>query len=427
MRLTKFTAALPLLLAAHLADAQQINPFKYVVDDVVVTDLGSLGSQSGARDINDLGDVVGWTEKSGDSRLHAFIHLNGQMYSIHSDPSNFRNGFAQAINNSRVVVGYYQDANYPVVHDKRAFYYYPGIWLSWMPSDASSGLGYEWTAEAYGITETDRIVGTASMTVNIPPPTLGLCHQTLAVVWNNAGQNPYGLFCIPDPDNDDTWWGQGIKPVAHDINNSNNIVGTDGGKTTYSMFFYNNLQNSVVTVPKPAGAPLFDGSTKLFGVARGMNDSNWVVGSYGHDHEGQSTSQTRAFVWNGTSASAQSLGTFTGGTRSAAHEINEQYMVVGDSGRTWNFSGQTVNRTLAFLWHSNFGLFQLPGIGGYWHASGGLFGTWIPNSCTAWSVNDRKASGLVQAVGECTVDSSGTRRAVRWDITVRKVSIPSGL
>jgi len=426
MRLTKITATLPLLLAAHHADAQQINPTKYVIDNVSVTDLGSLGSRSGARDINDLGDVVGWTEKSGDTRLHAFIHLNGQMYSIHSDPSAFRNGFAQAINNSRVVVGYYQDANYPVVHDRRAFYYYPGIWLSWMPSDASPGLGYEWTAEAYAINESDRIAGTASMTVTIPPPTTGLCHQSLAVFWTDAGQYPQTAFCIPDPDNDDTWVGQGIKPVAHDINNSNNMVGTDGGKTQFSMFFYNALLDDVVAVPKPAGAPLFEGTTKLFGVARGMNDNNWVVGSYGHDHEGQSTIQTRAFVWNGATISSQSLGTFTGGTRSAAHEINEQNMAVGDSDRKWTFSGQNVHRTLAFIWHSNFGLYQLPSIGGHWQF-GAQSATWVPNSCTAWSVNDRKASGLVQAVGECTIDTSGTRRAVRWDITVKKVSILSGL
>ena len=367
MSLVKIAAALPLLLAAHHADAQQINQFKYVVDTVQVTDLGSLGADSGARDINDLGDVVGWTEKSGDQRQHAFIHLNGQMYSVHDETPPFRNGIAWAINNSRVVVGSYQDANYPVVFDRRPFYYYPGIWLEKMQTDASPGLGYDWFGEAFAINEADSIAGTATMTVNIPPPTTGLCHQTLAVRWFSAAYTPQSPFCIPDPDNDDTWVGQGIKPTAYDINNSHNLVGTDGGKTQFSMFFYDALQDDVIAVPRPAGAPLYEGSTKLFGIARGMNDDNWVVGSYGHDHEGQSTIQTRAFVWNGTSGSSQSLGTFTGGTHSAAHEINEQNMVVGSSGRKWTLSGQNVNRTLAFLWHSNFGLYQLPSIGGYWH------------------------------------------------------------
>ncbi len=408
-------------MVASLADAQIATAWKYKVTNMAVADLNTLGgADSSARDINNLGDVVG-SAQTADGKEHAFVHLDGTLYDIHGpDSPAFTHAVAESINDGRVVVGTYHDANYSGAQTARPFYYYPGIWLSSMPTDASVGMGYLWAAKAHAINGYDYIAGEAINTVDAPQVTQGVCHMHLPVWWYGAGHNPAGLFCIPDPDGLGFQPGDGILPAVHDINNSNNMVGTDGGKTWTSMFLWRNQTQQVAVVPPPAGTPM-QGlyGYRIFGIARGLNENNWVVGGWGFRWTGSTLDRHYAFVWDGTSSQSVHLGNLRGDNSSSAdaYDINEQNMVVGWSERSWSVGGQNHRRRLAYIWHNNFGMVQLPSIGGQFKP-GYPFPTWIPNACEAYALNDRNsASGVVQVVGECTLDS-GVRHAVRWDVTV---------
>jgi len=379
------------------------------------------GHDSFAEDINDLGDVVGSSDDSA-NKQRAFIHLDGQMLSIH-DPGgwpSFNYALAKSINNSRVVVGtyYVNAANYP-----RPFYYYPGIWLSPMPRDATPGTPNSpnsWGADALALNDYDYIAGAArNANPNPSQGTQGICNEQLAVWWFGASYNPAGLFCIPDSDYDGEWEDQGIAPAVNDINNSNSMVGTDAGLTPQSMFLKKS-QQPVIAIPP---TPPFANQGGPFGIALGLNDKNWVVGSFGHTAGGSTNGAIHAFLWNGVSATSQDLGLLPGGTGSQAFEINEQNMVVGDADRTYTFGSQSHSRSLAFIWHSTFGMVGLPGLSYQSIGGVGSLQASAPNNCNARSINDRKESnGLVQVAGSCKT-STGKWHAVRWEITVSRIQI----
>jgi len=70
------------------------------------TDLGNLGSGSSeAFGINDLGEVVGWSQHDpGNKFYQAFLWKNGQMTNLGA-VGGFESSRAEAINNDGVVVG----------------------------------------------------------------------------------------------------------------------------------------------------------------------------------------------------------------------------------------------------------------------------------------------------------------------------------
>jgi len=424
MRVIGIIAAL--LLSTSAAFAQTIiRPYKYVISQMSVTDLSTLGGHdSFAEDINDLGDVVGSSDDAA-NKQRAFIYMDGQMYGIH-DPNgwpSFQYALAKSINNSRVVVGTYFVAGGNSPYDRRPFYYYPGIWLSPMPRDATPGTPNSpnaWSADANAINDSDYIAGAAfNANPNTSQGTQGICHDRLAVWWYGASYNPAQLFCIPDPEGDGVWQGQGISPAVNDINNANNMVGTDAGNTPQSMFLWKAQQQVAVAIPP---TPPFPNQGGPFGIALGLNDKNYVVGSFGHTASGSTNGSIHAFLWNGVSATSTDLGTLPGGTGSQAFEINEQNMVVGEADRLYTFGSQQHRPTRAFIWHANFGMVALPGLSHTVLGAGG-YQVHIPHHCFARSINDRKeGSGLVQVAGSC-IAPTGDFHAVRWDITVNRVPL----
>jgi uncharacterized membrane protein len=146
----------------------------------------------------------------------------------------------------------------------------------------------------------------------------------------------------------------------------------------------------------------------LYGWPLGINDNGAVVGS---DLVGGAS---HAVLWNGVSATSTDLGVMSGGGYSVAEDVNNANFVAGYGDRTIPqpppFTPVTTDA--GFLWHPDFGKYELPGI------PGNLFG-----KCRAHALNERQSSsGLVQVVGYCT-DTTGAVRAVRWDVTVTSVSI----
>jgi len=110
----------------------------------------------------------------------------------------------------------------------------------------------------------------------------------------------------------------------------------------------------------------------------------------------------QAIIWDGVSANSKFIGVLGGGSASAAYEINNDRFVAGHSEkRVLIGSLATGIRNRAFIWHSHFGMYELPLAPGSTH-------------CYARSLNNRTSTGAIQVVGHCTV--SGKNKAVRWTV-----------
>lgn len=404
---------LPILALAALGNLAhgQVIPTRYAVAGMTPVDLGTLdGDESTAYDINDLGDVVGYIDGPY-HRPEAFIYLDGQMLTLHDNSIQFLWSAAYGINNARVVVGTYEaydpgDAwNAVQWDDNRGFFYYPGIWMTPLSNHTADELGAGWQTSASAVNSANKIVGGASRPTapaKLPALRPAPCRAThLAISWQFSWEDPAPLFCSPANL-------EGMDARSADINDAGSIVGTDGGVSPTSMFLFKNGQRHVV--PAPAGVPQVDGEGHpLHGAANGINNQNWVAGTYGHGST-DAAPHLRAFIWDGVAAASTSLGTLPAGTWSDAREINEQRMVAGIANRVY---GKDVARHAAFIWHEDFGMVQLPPL----EYSGAR--QRVPGNCQARSLNSLR-NGRVQVVGECDID--GNRHAVRWDIQVTQVS-----
>ena len=148
----------------------------------------------------------------------------------------------------------------------------------------------------------------------------------------------------------------------------------------------------------------------------GLNDSRVSVGhvriclrAY-PDCTGRYTQAFRSYAGVSTL-----LPKFPESINSAAREINNQGFAAGWAEQA-HFKFRSL-RNVAVIWHSHFGIAALP------MPAGADVGLVVPHDyCEANSLNNRaSANGLVQAVGFCVI--ANKRRAIRWDITVREVSI----
>ncbi len=73
--------------------------------DYQLTDLGSLGGgQAVARDLNDNGQVVGWSLLPGETFPHAFLWENGSMTPL-GILTGDEQSVARAINNNGMIIG----------------------------------------------------------------------------------------------------------------------------------------------------------------------------------------------------------------------------------------------------------------------------------------------------------------------------------
>jgi len=404
-------AAVP--VTANAANGAVI--YKYRVTNIRVLDLGTLGgAESIGLGINNRGDVVG-SAQDASTKHNAFMHADGSMVSLHDGSPAFSSASATGINDSRMVVGAYSR---PSDNTQRAFRYYPGIWVETMNSSVAPALPFAWRTVANSINESGQVAGWSQLIPNpaFPPPpdTAALCFERLPMRWASIVAAPATLFCIADPDGNETWVDQGTAPSATDINNAGDIVGDDAGTSLHSMYV---LSGGVRTpVPAPAGLAELDvWGNPFHSKAAAINDTGWVAGSYGRFSYGSiSPANARAFVWDGVSASAVNIGTFPSDTRSEAGDLNEQRMVVGTSSGHGSVYGIDDH---AFIWHRDFGMRSLPPL---WL---GPFFTTVLNDCQAHAMNDRKSSGLVQVTGHC-YRSDGRKHAVRWDVTVVLEALP---
>lgn len=117
--------------------------------DGVATDLGSLGgSDSRALAINDLNQVVGWSEIAGGTQ-HAFVSDGTVMTDLGTLGGT--KSYAFGINNDGVIVGYSQIADDAAFH---AFKYENGVMTDIGPAD-------NWRT-ALGVNASGQITGSSS-------------------------------------------------------------------------------------------------------------------------------------------------------------------------------------------------------------------------------------------------------------------------
>ena len=84
------------------------DPHAYTWNAGVVTDLGTLGgTESQSAAINARGEVVGYSQTTGNAALHPFLYESGSMKDLGT--LGRQQGKALAINNGGVVVGYVSD------------------------------------------------------------------------------------------------------------------------------------------------------------------------------------------------------------------------------------------------------------------------------------------------------------------------------
>jgi probable HAF family extracellular repeat protein len=94
-----------------------------------MVDLGTLGGQySEALGVNDVGDIVGWSEGPHDAN-HAFLYRDGVMHDLGSLGGPSLNSEAHAINNHRQIVGITND-----------------VTINWVPALWESGTWYDLNA-----------------------------------------------------------------------------------------------------------------------------------------------------------------------------------------------------------------------------------------------------------------------------------------
>jgi probable HAF family extracellular repeat protein len=413
MRLVVFALC---LAGPGLSNATAVVPTKYRFESATVTDLGTLGGpMSFAHDINEGGDIVGQAYDAS-SKAHAVAWFSGTIYDLHSGTPSWHTATAYSINDQRLVVGKYLQTG--MFGKWRAFMYYPGTWLTPLAGhNPAPDLPYVWDTFAYAINNSGRIAGEAIRFPSLPPPPdtgADLCYENLPVQWMPGVSDPVPLFCVTDVNGDNNYnpdGSEGTWPKAYDVNESGNFVGNDGASTPWSMFLFKDGVR--IAVPPPAGAP----DMTLDGEATGINNKNWVVGTFGWPTGAQ---YFRGFVWDGVSANSVNLGMLPGGKHSYAEEINEQNMVAGTSER--GYGPWPMVRSAGYIWHSDFGMKQLPGLGGAFGLANGHL-VYMYDSCWALSLNDRKkTTGMVQVVGWC--DVGGWPHAVRWDV---KISIVPAL
>jgi len=376
------------MLCMGMSVVQAAPGYRYVVTATQVTPLLTLGGpQAEATDINDLGHVVGWSLNAAGVK-RAFLYRDGVLIDITS-PFGAASE-AHGINNLSEVVGFWYEGSRP-----NAFRYSSSGLVNLAdedspPRDIPSG------SRAVAISDNGLIAGEHVHSYRWVGRLFSYSNATL---WRDE----YNFTTLASHYD---WSSR-----TTDVNSLGMVIGYD---SNVSHNFRKQIVDGVLV--DGAAIPLVpDGTDFRYdeGAARALNEFGHVVGYVIRRETGATSSRRRAFQWSGMSVdAAYDLGVLPSGTESAAEDINDGGFIVGYANETV-FPPPTFALTMryrGFLYHPHFGLYALPAITG-------------SGNCRATAASERAASGLIRIVGYCDL-ASGTR-AVRWDVTVSRVTPPS--
>jgi hypothetical protein len=365
--------ALGLALAGRLLAADH-PPYLYKVASATAVELtNTIGNdQSDATDVNNLGEIAGWAV-APNGAVHSFLyHTSGAMEDISGLVATL-DSYAYGINDFSEIVG----AFYHTGHN-RPFYWHASTGFTEMSREIYPGNDNNDT-DARAINDYHHVVGSTLF------QELG-DYDGVAVHWQHPLESASMLYHPL----------AGTAFRATDISNSGWIVGDE---LTDQDRGYRFRDGGLTYVPDPTG-----GTTKEI---EGVNESGAVVGWAGH-----ASGHPRAIFWSGNTTNSRFLGVLAGGDGSKAYEVNDQNFVVGYSRKAFATSTGSVMRDRAFIWHSEFGMYELPtpfdGRGG---------GT--ATNCWANSLNNLKSSHgalIIRVVGYCT--RAGKKRAISWNVVI---------
>lgn len=360
---------------------------EWVIEKISSNYLGTLGgANSFAHDVNDRGDIVGWSDSAAYGVEHAFVLRNGGDMEDLGAILGYIPTRAYGINEHGEVVGVLMKDSGQQLDPLQALYWTPDGTLQGMHKKPSNMHQWEWESAgpsgtwsfAHAINNSGGIGGTSCCKYTATP---------FAAWWSHAYGEPISIpvagpgYSIPHQ-------------RGYDINAANHMVGS---------YSYTNSKAYLYRIGDTLSFPLSSASA-----AFGINDKDHVVGWYHKPSNEPNGMDKRAFFWNGATGDSEPLGVLPVGRESIAYEVNNLEFVAG-----WmdvDAAQANYYRKAAFIWHRDFGMIELP-------APASTQGNLFEKTCEARSLNNRSRRGVIHVVGACTV--LGTTRAVRWDVTVK--------